>query len=356
MTRVCAALTLVALLGVAPFEFQTMPPSQAWGMNITWACCHAAKNKQRGAVVGGYALSLAAPSTGHVADQLLLSVEIQNLGAPTQRLPSVPSDAVFALTVAGPGRSARVWPLRNRLAAFRGFDLPRDKAEQVTIQWFEDYEFFPNPGTYVLRLSTQLLVEGKSVTLSSNDVIVTISAARPGNRFVPTPTPSPTPFTDAVVEQCRVCQGLSRTTPTGNTVDGLALSLTAPDAVVRLGAPLPAIVEVRNVSREVKYVFFGFRNADYDFEVRDVVTGKVVPPDPGARLIQMLRIPVTEPLPPGQSLFGWIDINHIYPIKGAGTYRIRVTRGQPALQPGHSGPWKRLQLDSQAMLVRVVAQ
>jgi hypothetical protein len=356
MMRASVALALVALLGVAPFEFETMPPDREAQMNAVWACCYPAKNPQRGPVVGGYALSLEVPATGHAADDLALNVEIQNVGAPSQRLPVARPGAMFELTIASPGPVARVWPLSGPFAAFSGFDLPPGKVERVKLQWFEDYAFFPKPGMYALRLSTELLVAGKRVTLSSNDVVVTISAARPGNRFAPSPTPAPTPFTDAVVEQCRVCEGPSRRTPTGDVVDGLALSLTAPNAAVRLGAPLPAIVEVRNVSREVKYAFFGFRNADYDFEVRDIVTGKVVPADPLARLVTITRMPSTQPIPPGQSLFGWIDVNHIYPIKSAGTYNIRVIRGQPNLQPNHSGPWRREQLDSQALLVRVMGQ
>ncbi len=237
---------------------------------------------------------------------------------------------------------------------FSRFEVPPGRADRAGLRWFEDYEFFPVPGTYALRLSTLVLVGGRSATLSSNEVVVTIFSALPGNRFVPTPTRAPTPCTDAVVEQYGVCAGHSRRTPAGSAVDGLALSLTAPNAVVRLGAPLPTIVEVRNVSRDVKTVFFGFRIADYDFEVRDAVTGKIVPADPLARLITITRMPTTEAVPPGQSLFGWIDVNHIYPIKAAGTYRIRVTRGQPALQARPSWPWTRLDLDSQAVLVRVV--
>jgi hypothetical protein len=189
------------------------------------------------------------PATGAVADRLALHVEIQNVAARTQKPPAASPAATLELTITGPGRAVRVYPLGGFWRAFSRLDVPPGNAEQVEIRWFEDYEFFPTPGTYALRLSTLVLAGGRSVTLSSNDVVVTILAALPGNRFVPTPTPSPT---------------------------GLALSLTAPNAVVALGAPPPAIVEVRNVSREVQYVIFGFRNADYDFEVRDIVTGKVV--------------------------------------------------------------------------------
>ncbi|MFZ0573867.1 MAG: hypothetical protein WA304_02665 [Candidatus Cybelea sp.] len=354
MIRAGAVLALVALFGVAPFEYETMPPNRSAQIVITWMCCSPANNPQRGPVVGGYALSLATPAIGHVADALLMHVEIQNVAAQTKKLPAAPRGAL-ELTIAGPGRAVRVWPLSDRSwPALSQFDLPLGNAERVELQWIEDYEFFPTPGRYALRLSTQLLVAGRSATLSSNDVIVTIFAALPGNRFVPTPTPGPAPFTDAVLEQCRMCEAQSRRTPTGNAVGGLALSLTVPNAVVRLGAPLPAIVEVRNVSHQVKYAFFGFRNADYDFEVRDVVTGRVVPSDRLARLVTISRVPTAEGVPPGQSLFGWIDVNHIYPIKAAGTYCIRVTRGQPALQGRPFGPWTRLDLDSPAVRVRVV--
>jgi hypothetical protein len=357
MIRAGSLAALVALSGVTPVDFGTMPPDQSAQMATWWMCCHRAKNPQSGPVVGGFTLSLATPATGHVAGPLAMQVEIQNVAARTQKLPAA-AGAALELTIAGPGRAVRVWPLWSLMdrfgTEFSRFEVPPGMAERAWLRWFDDYEFFPVPGTYALRLSTLLLVGGRSLTLSSNDAVVTVFAALPGNRFVPTPTPAPTSFTDAVVEQCRVCEGSSRRTPTGKVVDGLALSLTAPNAIVRLGAPLPAIVEVRNVSREVKYVFFGFRNADYDFEVRDVVTGKVVPADPLARLVTITRAPTTEAVPPSRSLFGWIDVNHIYPIKTAGTYRIRVTRGRPALQPGYSGPWKRTQLDSQAVLVHVV--
>jgi len=358
MIRVGVVLALVALLAVAPFVYETMPPDRSAQMNVSWTCCYPAKNSQRGPLVGGYTLSLAVPATGHVADPLTLNVEIQNAAAPTQRLPLARPGAVFELTIAGPGRVARVWPMSGRLAAFSGFDVPPGDVERAKPQWFEDYEFFPKPSTYALRLSTQLLVEGRSETLSSNDVVVTISAARPGNRFAPTPTPSPTPFTEAVMEHCGVCEGPSRRTPTGAVVDGVALSLTAPNAVARLGAPLPAIIEVRNVSRDVKYASFGLWIADYDFEVHDVVTGKVVPRDPNARLLTITRMPwpAAVAVPPGQSIFGSIDVNRIYPIKTAGTYRIRVTRGRPRLQAALSGPWTSLDLDSQAVIVHVVGK
>jgi hypothetical protein len=350
--RAGSLAALVALSGVAPVEFETMPPDRSEHMAFWWSCCHRAKNPQSGPVVGGFALSLGIPATGHVAGSLAMQVEIQNVATRTQK-PPVAAGAALELTIAGPGRAVRVWPLMDP-SQLSWFEVPPGRAEQAGLRWHEDYEFFPVPGTYALRLSTLLLVGGRSQTLSSNDVVVTIFPALPGNRFVPTAAPAPTPFTDAVVEQCGVCEGPSRRTPTGRAIDGLTLSLTAPNAVVRLGAPLPAIVEVRNVSHEVKYVFFGFRIADYDFEVRDAVTGKIVPDDPLARLITITRIPTTEAVPPGQSLFGWIDVDHIYPIKAAGTYRIRVTRGQPALQARPSGPWTRLDLDSPAVRVRVV--
>jgi hypothetical protein len=296
MMRAGALLALMALFGAAPFEYETMPPDRFWQMNMMWTCCYPAKNPQRGPVVGGYAFSLAAPRAGHLADPLALNIEIQDVAAPTHKLPLAPG-AVLELTVASTGRIAHVWSLRNPFLALSGVDLPPGRAEQVKLRWFEDYEFFRVPGRYALRLSTQLLIAGSLVTLSSNDAIVTISAALPGNRFVPTPTPAPTPFSDAV-------------------------------AVVYLGARLPVIVEVRNVSREVQYVSFGLWITDYDFDVRDVVTRKVVPRDPSVRLLTITRMPWAPPqaVPPGRSIFGLIDINHIYPIKTVGTYRVRVTR------------------------------
>ena len=357
MIRAGSLAALLALVGVAPFEYETMPPDRSALMDTMWQCCYPTTNPKRGPVVGGYALSLSAPSKGHVGDLLALNLEIQNIDAPAQRL-SVAPRAVFELTIAGPGRTARVWLVRGRFQAFPAFELPPGNAERVRLDWLEDYELFPVPGRYALRLSRELLVGGGSVTLSSNDAIITISAALPGNRFVPTPSPSPTPFTDTVVEQCRACEAESRRTPTGKVVDGLALSLTLPNAVVRLGAPLPAIVEVRNASREVKYVSFGLWITDYDFEVRDVATGKVVPRDPNVRLLTITRMPwpAAEAVPPGRSIFGWIDINHIYPIKTAGTYRIRITRGRPRLQTALPWPWTTSDpdLDSTAVLVHVV--
>lgn len=273
-------------------------------VSYSWVCCPPVKSGNVGPAVDGFVLALTTNyHTAHVGDPLVLEVRLENLSN-ADKEPMRPAEQSI-LTVAGHHES-RAWAMR--LPAFDRWNIKPAQSEVMRLAMPTSYSMIEEPGSYVVRVEMPFSIGDKSGTLWSNPLVLTMGSPVPGNRFVPTPTPAPTPLTDAVVERCRVCEGASRRTPTGRVADGFALSLTASNTQFQLGQPIPVVVELRNIGKKSESIFFGIRVADYDFEVRNIETGEVVPADPGARLWTISHMPTSYFVLPDQSLYGSIAI------------------------------------------------
>jgi hypothetical protein len=125
-------------------------------------------------------------------------------------------------------------------------------------------------------------------------------------------------------------RGASAQTPAGKPVDGFALSLTTQKQTVHLGSPILVTVELRNVSGTVQDAMFGSRHYGYDFSVRNISTGKLVPANPNNSfgLDPFNGEGRGWPVSPNTSIYTPFRLDLLYSFTEPGACTVQVIRGQ----------------------------
>jgi len=119
-------------------------------------------------------------------------------------------------------------------------------------------------------------------------------------------------------------------TPSGEPVDGFALSLTTKQPTVHKGTPILVIVELRNVSGGEQNAMFGSRHSNYAFQIKNTKTGQFVPANANNTfgLATILGEGRGWPVNANTSIFGPFRLDLLYSFTEPGTYTVQVTRGQ----------------------------
>jgi hypothetical protein len=118
----------------------------------------------------------------------------------------------------------------------------------------------------------------------------------------------------------------------GPTKFGLAVGLSSASSTYHVNQPISVAIEIRNVSGKMQHLRLGFRQDSYDFSVVDKTTGKVVPRDPSAAILESIGgSSFGSPLPPGMSRIVSIPLSDLYKMDRPGDYAVAVSASRVAL-------------------------
>jgi hypothetical protein len=283
-------------------------------------------SKPSGVPQVGLALSLTGDSSVHFGDPVYVDLEMRNVSDEQASASLGPvADDDFSIIDRDTGEAVTRVPGGLNLRAATGFLaggltlLPRR-----SLCWrirLDDLYQIKKPGTYSVQVTTKPIHvrsgdDSGEATLRSN--MIAIHVVSPN-------------FSVEQQRKAGVYEDSSADTPAGPPSHGFALSLGAGFSSALLGAPLPATVELRNVSGRPQYAFFSSRGRDYSFTIVRHATGQVArnlhtgsEENPASARWNSTAIF------PGASLYGSFRLDSFAFFSRTGTYTVRV-EGRPII-------------------------
>jgi hypothetical protein len=125
----------------------------------------------------------------------------------------------------------------------------------------------------------------------------------------------------------------SAATASGTASQGYSTSLSVDSPDLRLGAPVWATLEIRNVSGKVQYTTFSDRHYGYDFTVVNVATNKEAKRNPNSNfgLDAFSGRFKGRPVPAHFLKYLHFQLDDLYIMKEPGAYRIQCKAARIAI-------------------------
>lgn len=343
LARLFAFVFYVALVAVAP----SPSPSPIVYRPVTWddienrtlsdgAYGTAAAKSPTGPAIDGFALSLTANRyTFRMGDGLSFAVELRNVSGVAKSSPFSSKEASYDFTIRNAKTNDEVstgGP--SHFGPPAAYEFPPNTSlylsflPQITDKILE-------PGTYHVQAATTQAGQ----TLRSNVVTLNVLPSADGTPYFGLSDPS--------------LGG-----PAGVAVEGIALAVSAPQALYRLGSPIWIYAELRNTTPDFVNVRFDWRGLQ-EFALVDRPNGRPIPAatDPQA-LFSAFRGPFGFfSMQKGRSHFFAIRLDRLFQISSPGTYAFKMKMSLSGRHMPQRSPFpdfKSIALASNAVAVTVL--